>query len=109
MPAASDLFARLKETPAVQSLAQRVEKGGALSVEGITRAAQPFLAAALNHLFPERPIVLVTEGLKTQESFQQDLGTWLEVDRENNFGAEARQENDGVQSIKDRQPLFYPA
>src|SRR5437868_4602091 len=108
MPAASALFAGLKETPVVQSLAQRVEKGGVLSVEGITRAAQPFLAAALNHLFPERKIVVVTDGLKAQETFQQDLATWLEVDKEN-IGAEARQQNDAVQSIKERQPLFYPA
>ena len=47
---------------------------------------QPFLAALLRDLFPRRTIVAVTEGLKTQESFQQDLSTWL--------GA---------------QPLFYPA
>ena len=28
-------------------------------------------------LFPQRPVVVVTENLKTQESFQQDLETWL--------------------------------
>jgi len=61
----------------VQSLARRVEQGGVLSLIGISTAAQPFLAALLRHLFPQRPIVVVTEGLKTQESVQQDLATWL--------------------------------
>jgi len=63
----------------VQSLARRLEKGGVLSCTGISAAAQPFLAALLRHLFPQRPIVLVMEGLRTQESAQQDLATWLAV------------------------------
>jgi transcription-repair coupling factor (superfamily II helicase) len=54
-----------------------LEKGGVLSCAGISAAAQPFLAALLRQLFPQRPIVVVTEGLRTQESAQQDLATWL--------------------------------
>ena len=65
----------------MQSLARRLEKGGVLSCAGISAAAQPFLAALLRHLFPQRPIVVVTEGLKTQESAQQDLATWLALKR----------------------------
>ena len=57
-----------------------------LNFYGISPAAQPFLAALLQQQFPQRPIVVVTENLKAQESFQQDLETWL--------GAS---------------PLFYPA
>jgi transcription-repair coupling factor (superfamily II helicase) len=53
-----------------------------LSCAGISPAAQPFLAALLQHLFPQRPIVVVTEGLKTQESAQQDLATWLALRNE---------------------------
>jgi len=53
-----------------------------LSCAGISTAAQPFLAALLRHLFPQRPIVVVTEGLRTQESSQQDLATWLVVEAE---------------------------
>jgi glycosyltransferase involved in cell wall biosynthesis len=34
----------------------------------------------LRQLFPQRPIVLVTEGLKSQESFHQDVATWLQVE-----------------------------
>jgi transcription-repair coupling factor (superfamily II helicase) len=50
-----------------------------LSCEEISGAAQPFLAALLRHLFPDRTVVVVTEGLKTQESFHQDIQTWLQV------------------------------
>jgi hypothetical protein len=71
--AASEIFARVSETPAVQTLAQRLEKGGVLSLDGISAGAQPFLAALLQHLFPARPIVIVTEGLRSQESAHQDL------------------------------------
>ncbi len=61
----------------MQSLARRLEAGGALSYPGVHAAAQPFLAALLRHFFPTRPIVIVTDSLKTQESFQQDLETWM--------------------------------
>jgi transcription-repair coupling factor (superfamily II helicase) len=33
----------------------------------------------LHDLWPNRTIVAVTEGLKSQESLHQDLGTWLEI------------------------------
>ena len=77
--ATGDLFARVEETPAVQSLVRRLENGGALSIDGISQGAQPFFAALLRHLFPNRAIVVVVEGLKIQESFQQDLTTWMEI------------------------------
>lgn len=44
---------------------------------GVAQPAQPFLAALLHHAFPNRLVVVVTEGLKAQESFQQDVETWL--------------------------------
>jgi hypothetical protein len=77
--ATSQLFADLAHTPAGQSLARRVEPGGALIFSGVAASAQPFFAALLQKLFPQRPIVVVTENLKTQESFQQDLETWLDA------------------------------
>jgi len=70
----------------VQSLARRLEHGGALSCGGVARPAQPFFAALLQTISPQRPVVVITESLKIQESFQQDLEIWL--------GAS---------------PLFYPA
>jgi transcription-repair coupling factor (superfamily II helicase) len=75
--AAGKLFADILQTPAVQSFAWRLEKGGALSFSGIAVPAQPFFAALLQKLFPQRPIVIITKNLKAQESFQQDLETWL--------------------------------
>ena len=47
-----------------------------MSLEAVSPGAQPFVAALLARFFPKRPIVVVTEGLKTQEMFQQDMETW---------------------------------
>ena len=74
-------------TPAAQSLRRRVEEGGVLSLDSVSPGAQPFVAALLARLFPNRPVVVVTDGLKTQERFQQDMETWA--------GGKAK-------------PLFYP-
>jgi transcription-repair coupling factor (superfamily II helicase) len=60
----------------VQSLARRLEHGGALPCAGIARPHSRF-SPRCSKTFPQRPIVVVTENLKTQESFQQDLETWL--------------------------------
>ena len=51
-----------------------------LACAGVSQAAQPFFAALLQNLFPQRPVVIVTDNLKTQESFQQDLETWLSLE-----------------------------
>jgi transcription-repair coupling factor (superfamily II helicase) len=85
--ATGDVFSVVTSTPAAQSLRRRVEAGGALSLGPVCSGAQPFLAALLARLFPNRPLVVVTEGLKAQEMFQQDMETWA--------GVGAR-------------PLFYP-
>jgi len=76
----------------VQSLARQLEHGGALSFSGIAASAQPFFAALLRQIFPNRPIVIVTPDLKTQESFQQDIETWF-----------------AQPSTLNSQLLFYPA
>jgi len=76
----------------VQSLVRRLEQGGALPGVEICASAQPLLAALLLQKFPARPIVLVTDSLKTQESFQQDLETWI-----------------AQLSAPNSQLLFYPA
>ena len=109
----------------MQTLARRLEQGGVLSLDGISGAAQPFLAALLRHLFPQRPIVLVTEGLRSQESAQQDLATWGEV--QSPKSKVQSQERDGMAAVADSSsttpqasptlrpspliplPFFYPA
>jgi transcription-repair coupling factor (superfamily II helicase) len=84
--ATGEIFSVVASAPAAQSLRRRVEEGG-LFPEPVSPGAQSFVAALLARLFPERPIVVVTAGLKLQEIFQQDLETWT--------GAAAK-------------PLFYP-
>lgn len=54
-----------------------MERGGAVSCSRVHSAAQPFLAASVRHGFPGRTLLIVTDGLKSQEAFYQDLETWL--------------------------------
>ncbi len=61
----------------MQSLARRLEHGGVLSCAGVCQAAQPFFAVLLQKISPGRPLVVVAPDLKTQESYQQDIETWL--------------------------------
>ncbi|HXA45895.1 MAG TPA: transcription-repair coupling factor, partial [Candidatus Angelobacter sp.] len=77
--ATGKLLADVSQTPAGRTLARRLEPGGVLPCPGVSLAARPFFAALLQYQFPNRTIVVVTENLKTQESFQQDLETWLGV------------------------------
>ena len=112
----------------MQSLARRLEQGVVLSCVAVSTAAQPFLAALLRHLFPQRPIVVVTEGLRTQESVQQDLATWLALRGEGESpkpkvqsqatGDESQNPESGITQHASRNthhvsspspPLFYPA
>ena len=86
-----EIFERA-DTPALQALLKRVEKGGALSLDGVHPAAQPFLVSLLRKHFPQRPITVVTAGVKAQESFHQDATTWART-----------------QDRTSAQPLFYPS
>lgn len=99
MAAASSLFDRIAQAPAVQSLVQRLERGGALSCSGVSAPAQPFLAALLHQLFPRRPIVVIADSLKTQEWLQQDVGTW----------AHFAWSVSGDETSPPASTLFYPA
>ena len=80
----------------MQSLRERVERGESLSLSSVSPAAQPFFAVLLARLFPTRPVVVVTESLRTQEIFQQDIETWVAESRHDNAAPLAR-------------PLFFPA
>jgi transcription-repair coupling factor (superfamily II helicase) len=106
------LFADILKIPVAQSLARRLENGEAHSFSGVANPAQPFFAALLQKLFPQRPIVIVTENLKTQESFQQDLETWLLFSRETRD--ERREQKLSGETISrlstfDPRLFFYPA
>src|ERR1017187_4107308 len=104
--ATSNLFADILKAPAVQRLAQRLENGGVLTCAGVSQAAQPFFAVLLQIFFPQRPIVIVTDNLKTQESFQQDIETWLDEVRGQK--CEVRTEQPPPSHLSPR-PFFYPA
>lgn len=103
--AASSLFDRIAQAPAVQSLVQQLERGGALSCSGVSSPAQPFLATLLHQRFPDRPIVVVASSLKTQEWVQQDVTTWLQA------AGRGLQAEDSPSSIlhSSSSTLFYPA
>jgi transcription-repair coupling factor (superfamily II helicase) len=64
--------------PVVQSLRERLEQGETLSFDGVCPGAQSFFAVLLARLFPTRPLVVVTDSLKTQELLHQDIETWME-------------------------------
>jgi transcription-repair coupling factor (superfamily II helicase) len=106
--ATGNLFADILKVPAVQSLARRMEPGGALSIPGVVPSAQPLFAALLRKIFPQSPVVIVAENLKQQESFQQDLETWLQFD-----GCKLKVDSRGSPACNLQpstfNPLFYPA
>jgi hypothetical protein len=94
-----ELFARFRTTPAAQGLLRRVESGGALTCGGVTGSGHAFLAAWLHREFPNRPVVLVAENLKAQESLHQDLETWL--------GAEGQSPKSKVQGRRTLHPIGH--
>jgi transcription-repair coupling factor (superfamily II helicase) len=103
------LFADILKAPAVQRLAQRLEHGGVLTCAGVSQAAQPFFAVLLQTFSPQRPIVIVTDNLKTQESFQQDLETWLSLESTvHNPQSKAGKVSRSTLHLPSS-PLFYPA
>ncbi len=91
-----------------------------MSCTGVCPAGQPYLAALLRHVFPHRPIVVVTAGLKTQEGFHQDITTWLpiangctcvEISRRavSSWSPDNELRSPGTPSFPADKPLFYPA
>ncbi len=110
-PAPAGIIESLAKAPAVQSLRQRVEQGGALSLAGVNSAAQPLVAALLSRWFPGRPLLIVTEALRAQEQFQQDLETWLRVEDgrwEMGDGIRRRANGRPPTANCSPRPLFFP-
>ena len=87
-----------------------------MSCGGVSFGAQPFLAVMLRQLFPKRPIVVIAEGLKTQESLQQDIETWFRFLVPRPGSSVARQPDsagasptsDPPLAAPDSRPFFYP-
>ena len=74
---ADSSFGNVEKSPPVQDLLRALEQGGALSFSGVPPAAHAFVTALVRKKSPERPIVIIAEGLKAQEGLQQDIETWL--------------------------------
>jgi transcription-repair coupling factor (superfamily II helicase) len=89
------MFASVAKIPGAQALLRGAEKGGVLSLAGVSAGAEPFLAAFLRQSIPGRVIAVVVEGVKTQEVFHQDLHTWLSATLPSSEAVPA--------------PLFFPA
>ena len=85
-----------------------MEAGGAQTFFGIAASAQPFFAALLQKLFPQKTIVVVTGNLKAQESFQQDLETWLPF-AVCKLKVDSRENPTGNLQPSAFNPWFYPA
>lgn len=88
------MFASVAQTSVAQALLKRLQEGGVLSCGTISASAQPFFAVLLREVYPTRPVVVVTDGLKSQETFHQDVETWLR------FGKDEK---------NPERALFYPA
>ena len=70
------LFAGVLRSSLIPPLKRRLEAGDFLSLNSVSDAGQPFVAALLAQL-SQRPILIVTDGLKSQEAFFNDLQTFL--------------------------------
>ena len=75
------------KSPVVESLRQKVEAGGVVSLESVAPAAQAWLVAVLHRLYPDRHVVAITDTLKTQELLHADAATWLDGERPQFFPA----------------------
>jgi transcription-repair coupling factor (superfamily II helicase) len=104
----AELFASVAKTPAALALRQRLESGGVLSCDVVSVSAQPFFTALLRHLFPTRPLVVVTQGLKSQEGFYQDASTWAQFLKPDTAARNEAKPISHVSPLISR-PLFYPA
>ncbi len=76
----------------MQECLQKLAQGGVLPVSGVCPGAQACLAVWLRQHCPGRGVVAITDGLKSQEAFQQDAETWF-----------------SLAAAGPGQPLFYPA
>ncbi len=106
---AGDLFTRLTKTAALESFQNKLEGGGGrLSCRGVSRASQSLVCVLLTRLFPGRPVLVVTEGSKSQEQFHQDIQTWLELES-TEAAVRSKSSKGAAKSVSDTGLQFYPA
>ena len=73
------LFEAAARTPAIQELAQRLERERVLSSAGLSPTARGFFGVLLRRLRPGFPLVIVLENVRAQESVFQDIQSWLRI------------------------------
>ncbi len=73
------LFEVALGSSAIPLLRRRIEEGAFLRLDGVSSPARPFLAGILAKLFPVRPILVVTDGLKSQEQFAHDFSAYAKI------------------------------
>src|SRR5579859_2203412 len=70
------LFEAALGSPLIPPIKRGLKAGDFLSLNSVADEAKPFAASLLSHI-SNRPILLVTDGLKSQEAFFNDLQTLL--------------------------------
>jgi len=63
-------------SPSIPPLKRRLEAGDFLSLNSLADAGQPFVVALLAQI-ANRPVLVVTDGLKSQDAFFNDLQTFV--------------------------------
>ncbi len=63
-------------SPWTPLLKRRLEAGGFLSLNSVAEAGKPFVVALLSRI-SNRPVLVVTDGRKSQEAFFNDLQTFV--------------------------------
>jgi transcription-repair coupling factor (superfamily II helicase) len=63
-------------SPLIPLLKRRLEAGDFLSLNSVADAGKPFVVSLLSQI-SHRPVLVVTDGLKSQEAFYNDLQTFL--------------------------------
>ena len=70
------LFESVLGSPSIPLIKRRLAVGDFLSLNSLADAGKPFVVALLAQI-SNRPVVVVTDGLKSQEAFFNDLQTFL--------------------------------
>ncbi|MGA2140017.1 MAG: hypothetical protein ABSH14_14260, partial [Verrucomicrobiia bacterium] len=72
----SGLFDTALGSPFTRLIKRRLDAGDFLSLNSVADAAKPFAVSLLSQI-SRRPVLVVTDGLKSQEAFFNDLQTLL--------------------------------
>jgi transcription-repair coupling factor (superfamily II helicase) len=72
-------FSQLGTEPVWMKCAEALQVGSPSILSSVAAPAWPFVAASLARRFSESPVLVVTDGLKSQEMMHQDANAWLQL------------------------------